>query len=81
MKRLSRSCYDKFHRCPGWNGGGPHFAKKNRCDEGRISFDKKMWKWRFHGCDKCNVIVWPYVTRYLSIPWLIWKLRRKEWKM
>jgi len=81
--RVSRGCYDKFHRCPGWNGGGSKFARVQRCDGGRIrTYDPvtgrsvRGWRWRFLRCDKCNVVVWPYVTRYLSVPWLWWKLRR-----
>lgn len=40
--RLSRPCYDKPHRCPGWAGGGVHFpstrgyAKYGSCDNGSI---------------------------------------------
>lgn len=34
--RLSRPCYDKAHRCPGWAGGGGRSAKQSRCDGGRI---------------------------------------------
>lgn len=76
--RLSRGCYDKFHRCPGWNGGGPHFAKRTRCQEvGYIqTYDRRAWKWRFARCNQCDVIVWPYVTRYLSIPWWLWRFER-----
>lgn len=37
MIRLSRTCYDKAHRCPGWAGGGMKYAKGgSRCDNGRI---------------------------------------------
>lgn len=34
--RLSRPCYDKPHRCPGWAGGGTHSAKEYRCSNGSI---------------------------------------------
>lgn len=34
--RLSRTCYDKAHRCPGWAGGGIHSAKVSRCPSGSI---------------------------------------------
>lgn len=34
--RLSRTCYDKSHRCPGWAGGGMHYAKTDRCIDGRV---------------------------------------------
>ena len=36
MRRLSRPCYDKAHRCPGWAGGGMKYAKTTRCADGRI---------------------------------------------
>lgn len=84
--RLSRLCYDKAHRCPGWNGGGNHYPKGvSRCEGGRINlYDKRLWRWRFHRCDTCNVVTWPYVTRYLDptnwgteIRWQIRKL--KDW--
>lgn len=29
--RISRPCYDKPHRCPGWAGGGCLGAKEDRC--------------------------------------------------
>jgi hypothetical protein len=75
--RLSRGCYDKFHRCPGWNGGGPHFARVHRCDGGRLTgvYDGWFWWLRFHRCNRCDVVVWPYVTRYLSVPELIHNIR------
>lgn len=34
--RLSRPCYDKPHRCPGWAGGGTKGSKVDRCDGGSI---------------------------------------------
>lgn len=89
--RISRPCYDKMHRCPGWIGGGDLYAKTKRCDYGRIKVDyeAKFWKWRTHRCDKCDVLVLPYMVRYLD--WrglrtviyrrwrdLKWRLRREE---
>lgn len=76
--RLSRGCYDKFHRCPGWNGGGPKWPKgPTRCDSGRIQVDysARWWRFRFWRCNECDVVVWPYATRCLSVPWLFWELR------
>ena len=76
--RFSRLCYDKAHRCPGWNGGGPKFAKRKRCSGGHIAgvWDGSVthWKWRFLRCNMCDVVTWPYVTRYLSIPYWRWEL-------
>jgi hypothetical protein len=76
--RLSRPCYDKFHRCPGWNGGGPHYARRHRCDDGRIQVDHdaRLWKWRFWPCNRCDVVVWPYMTRWLSVFHLAHEARR-----
>jgi hypothetical protein len=34
--RLSRPCYNKAHRCPGWAGGGWKTAKIDRCENGSI---------------------------------------------
>lgn len=35
--RLSRPCYDKPHRCPGWAGGGWNTAKRDdRCPGGSV---------------------------------------------
>lgn len=79
--RLSRPCYDKIWRCPGWNGGGPKSAKHTRCEAGRIqvTWSAPAWQWRFFRCDRCDVIVWPYITRYLSVPWW-WHTIRWAWK-
>lgn len=74
--RLSRPCYDKYHRCPGWAGGGNHFPKtdKHKCD-GYVNWSwvpddsedgghrPKLFKWRFNKCNKCDVIVLPYMIR------------------
>jgi hypothetical protein len=78
--RFSRPCYDKYHRCPGWAGGGFKYANISRCDDGTIqtylkdySRPKLLWKWRFHRCNKCNVIVFPYHSRWLDPTWIFWK--------
>ena len=33
---MSRPCYDKPHRCPGWAGGGWKSSKVNHCQSGSI---------------------------------------------
>lgn len=33
-RRYSRSDYDKYHRCPGWSGGGWTLAKEGKCPGG-----------------------------------------------
>lgn len=79
--RLSRGCYDKYRRCPGWIGGGPKYARVKRCEGGYLIdvYERPLWKWRFHRCSKCDVLVLPYVSRWLSVPNLIhevrWKIR------
>ncbi|GAB2734711.1 hypothetical protein GCM10027273_12030 [Nocardioides pakistanensis] len=42
MTRISRPCYDKPHRCPGWAGGGMFSAKVDRCADGRVTV-KPRW--------------------------------------
>jgi hypothetical protein len=77
-RRISRPCYDKMHRCPGWAGGGWKCPKVDRCDNGRINidYDKRFWTWRFWSCDNCNVLILPYVTRWLDPTWVWWKITR-----
>jgi hypothetical protein len=78
--RLSRHCYDKPHRCPGWAGGGWTWAKVRRCDAGRIDIDHTShWtrNWRFHRCDTCGVVCWPIVLQQLDPTyWLHWHFYR-----
>jgi len=74
--RLSRPCYDKIWRCPGWAGGGNKYAKnEDRCDSGSIRIgpdpDRSwssvpFWKWRVWKCNTCDVVIWPYVIRYVD---------------
>lgn len=76
--RLSRPCYDKMHRCPGWAGGGSHGARISRCDDGRLIggpsgelYEGRWWKFRMNRCNTCGLLVLPYVIRYLD--WRHWK--------
>ena len=74
MVRVSRPCYDKPWRCPGWAGGGMRYARRSRCNGGHM----RGWQpddgahpaWRFHRCDTCDVLTWPYITRWLDWRWL-----------
>lgn len=78
--RLSRGCYDKFHRCPGWVGGGPRYPRGgSRCPAGHIQVDYEaaLWRFRFWPCDSCDVLVWPYATRWLSVPYWWQAIRRQ----
>lgn len=80
--RFSRPCYDKAHRCPGWAGGGTRFASVDRCQDGRIGrgryYEGRAWRWRFNRCDSCDVIVLPYVVRYVDPRWWRWQL--DDWR-
>jgi hypothetical protein len=68
MARISRPCYDKYHRCPGWAGGGWKFAKHYRCSNGSIAvnYEAPLWRWRFHRCNTCGLIVLPYRVRWID---------------
>ena len=85
--RVSRPCYDKFRRCPGWAGGGARYAKVRRCDNGYIRYyddngTQRLWMWRLHRCPKCGVIVLPYLVRWGDWRWWRWRLsaRLADWR-
>lgn len=78
--RLSRPCYDKPWRCPGWAGGGMKYAKVDHCDNGRMLGWRGDLRWphlRFHRCDTCNVVTWPSALRWLSPFFLMDEVRRR----
>lgn len=61
--RISRPCYDKYHRCPGWSGGGMKLAKVKRCKGGSLATVinyEGPWRWKWHQCPECKVWVMPY---------------------
>ena len=76
--RISRPCYDKYWRCPGWAGGGTRYAKVNRCDGGSlttvINHESRWRRWHLHRCPQCGVIVLPYHVRWLDWRWYDWKV-------
>jgi hypothetical protein len=81
--RISRPCYDKLRRCPGWAGGGIRYARVRRCDNGFLSTytskgSKPLWKWRVYRCPKCRVYVLPYLIRWLDYGW--WKWEIADWR-
>lgn len=85
MFRLSRPCYDKLHRCPGWAGGGMLYPRgESRCNGGHLNLlnasgtdHKRLLGWRFLRCDTCNVVTWPQVVRWLDWRWWrSWRPRR-----
>ena len=79
--RISRPCYDKYHRCPGWAGGGLRYAKRKRCDGGSlgsvIDYDSRWWRWRVHRCPVCDVYVLPYNIRQIDPTW--WRSEIQHW--
>jgi hypothetical protein len=71
---ISRPCYDKPRRCPGWAGGGWKGAEHLLCHEKdgysgytNINFRDRWWKWKTSKCDNCGVIVLPYAVRLTSL--------------
>lgn len=67
--RLSRPCYDKPRRCPGWIGGGWKWPKgDHRCDSGYIDFgwESEWWAWHFGRCSVCDVLVLPFNFRFID---------------
>lgn len=79
--RISRPCYDKYWRCPGWAGGGWKFPKVDTCPGGSlakiIDYDGH-WQWKFHQCRVCGVWVLPYYSKYLAPSYLLWEIK---WKL
>lgn len=87
IKRVSRQCYDKPHRCPGWAGGGWKYTPESICDSSYVDWyghqeadgtwvDKRFKKWRLNVCrDKCGTLVLPYATRYVDPTWYWWTAR------
>ena len=89
--RLSRPCYDKPHRCPGWAGGGARSARVYRCTSengggeslraGRY-YERGLLPWflRFSYHRPCRTLVLPYVVRHLDPGWWRWKLKDlRDW--
>lgn len=85
IMRLSRPCYDKFHRCPGWAGGGFKYPKVDKCTNGYIKYGKDYTYriWEFGHCSKCDVIVFPNHIRYIDATFykseLLWKIQKIKW--
>ena len=81
--RISRGCYDKYHRCPGSNGGGFKYAKVQHCIGGYINYnERKLGNWRFSRCNKCDVLVLPKMSQWLDPTWLKYIIGRryKNWR-
>lgn len=84
--RLSRPCYDKPWRCPGWAGGGMRYAKRDRCEGGRMlgwNHGEQRWPhlW-FHRCNTCDVVTLPFALRWvISVDWWGVVTRRAAWRL
>lgn len=92
--RLSRPCYDKPHRCPGWAGGGWKSSNdKHPCDNGSIRtrvpkgdltpfWDELRYpgtdKWRFGRCVGSKRKGTPGCG-VVTIPWALRKLDPRWW--
>lgn len=79
MARISRPCYDKAHRCPGWAGSGMRYARTARCKNGYLPEDlygNRWWAWLPHRCDTCGVIVLPSHVRWVDPTWLTYRAGR-----
>lgn len=86
--RLSRPCYDKPHRCPGWAGGGWRSAAQYTCVNGSIRTRVRDdligdfgypgdQRWRFGHCNHCNVVTWPVALCHTLDPsWWKFALER-----
>jgi len=77
--RLSRPCYDKPWRCPGWAGGGLKLAKKYHCENGRMTGwegDQRWPQWRFQRCTQCSTVTLPFALRRLDPTWIAWRITR-----
>lgn len=89
---VRRQCYDKPHRCPGWNGGGMRYPRdadqprrwwqqRTRCEGGYLwarSLSDPWRNWRWHRCTRCDVLALPYVTRYFDPAW--WRSEIRSWR-
>ena len=85
IRRVRRGCYDKYHRCSGWAGGGMRYTDHRVCPDGSLSgcYDKRLWKWRFNTCNKgCGTLVLPYATRWIDPSWIWYEAKSKlrDWK-
>lgn len=72
--RISRPCYDKMHRCPGWAGGGTRYARQQICFGGHLGdgiYYRKTWWLRLNRCKDCRLLVLPFAVRYVD--WRFWQ--------
>ncbi|MGY0497113.1 hypothetical protein ACWZHB_01255 [Nocardia sp. FBN12] len=89
--KISRPCYDKSWRCPGWNGGGMRYAKVAYCPSGYITWGmsraalehlpsaevSRYPAWNALGqCSKCDVRVLPAWVRQLDPTYWLGEIQR-----
>jgi hypothetical protein len=81
--RLSRPCYDKPRRCPGWAGGGMKYANVKHCTSeddsynGYITWHKGFALWRFGRCNSCDTVTWPFMIQWIDPGF--WKYKLHWW--
>lgn len=80
--RLSRHCYDKPRRCPGWAGGGWTGSEVSRCDSGMLrtflgTHTDPWYDFRWHRCTKCDVLAVPVAVQWLDPTWVWWWAGRR----
>jgi hypothetical protein len=87
--RVSRGCYDKYKRCPGWAGGGRRYATVRRCNDGFLPYYtadgihvRRLWRWRVNRCPECRLWVLPYASKWADPSWLRWAVtwRLEDWR-
>lgn len=82
---VSRPCYDKPRRCPGWAGGGWRYAKEGRrvCPGAYLEWEgRRLWRWRWQRCGDCGIRVLPLAVRYVDPTWWGWRIRWRwsDWR-
>lgn len=94
--RWSFPNFDKYNRCPTWSGSRMKWGNEKyegACNSGSIIARNPKylaegyptgggWRFKFHRCSECQVLVLPYVSRYL-FPHNIyryWNRRYLNWK-
>lgn len=74
IKRVRRGCYDKYHRCPGWAGGGLRYAEVTVC-EGLTSLPDAYEGNGFKFHPDCGTLVLPRWTKWLDPTWWLSVIR------
>ena len=74
--RVSRPCYNKWRRCPGWAGPGWKTRKVPYCDNGFFPLEQvgDWWKWKPWTCQVCRTWVLPVNVEKLDPSFWKWRL-------